>query len=205
MASMHIEFLVEESSVEAALQVLASKILGPDVSFAVHPHQGKPDLLASLPGLLQGYRDWLPDDWRIVVLLDADEGDCRKLKANLEEMARRARLVTQSTPAFGSHVQVLNRLAVKELEAWFFGDVEALGAAYPGVPLSLARKAKYRNPDAIGKTSVALERELQRAGYYRSGLAKISAARQISQHMDPDRNRSRSFQTFRQGLLELCR
>jgi hypothetical protein len=143
---MHIEFLVEESSAEAALQNLVPKILGSTVSFAVHPHQGKPDLLANLPGLLKGYRDWLPDDWRIVVLLDADEGDCRELKASLEDVAGGARLVTKSLTALGSHVQVLNRLAVKELEAWFFGDVEALSAAYPGIPVSLAKKARYRKP-----------------------------------------------------------
>ncbi len=202
---MHIEFLVEESSSEAALQILVPKVVGAAVTFAIHPHQGKDDLLSKLPGLLRAYHNWLPDDWRIVVLLDADEGDCRDLKASLEEMAHRARLATRSTSLFSSHVQVLNRLAVKELEAWFFGDVEALHAAYPGVPVNLARRAKYRNSDQIaGKTSDALERELQRAGYHRSGLAKISAARRIAPHMNPDRNQSKSFQVFVRGLRELC-
>jgi len=45
-----------------------------------------------------------------------------------------------------------------------------------------------------------MERELQRAGYFKSGLAKIKAARAISAHMVPSRNRSRSFQVFLQGL-----
>jgi len=31
----------------------------------------------------------------------------------------------------------------------------------------------------------------------------IKAAREISVHMDPARNRSRSFQVFREGLLKL--
>ena len=43
---MHIEFLVEEPSAEAALKNLVPKISGQDVSFMIHPHQGKQDLLA---------------------------------------------------------------------------------------------------------------------------------------------------------------
>jgi hypothetical protein len=99
---------------------------------------------------------------------------------------------------------VLNRLAIEELEAWFFGDVGALRAAYPGIPSSLGERANYRDPDAIrGGTWEALERELQRAGHHREGLAKIKAAQEIAAHMAPERNRSRSFQAFRQGLLDL--
>ena len=145
---MHIEFLVEEPSAEAALQNLVPKILGPQVSFTIHPYQGKLDLLARLPGRLKGYRPWLPDDWRIVVLVDADEGECRALKGRLEQEAH--------------------------------------------------------NPDDIkGGTWEALERELQRRGYFHGGLAKIQAARAISAGMEPVRNRSRSFQVFRQGLLDM--
>lgn len=35
---MHIEFLVEEPSAEAALQNLIPTILGQDVSYEIHPH-----------------------------------------------------------------------------------------------------------------------------------------------------------------------
>ncbi|PKO20249.1 MAG: hypothetical protein CVU38_21140, partial [Chloroflexi bacterium HGW-Chloroflexi-1] len=127
---MHIEFLIEEPSAEAALNNLAPAILGPDATFQVHPYNGKPDLLAKLPGRLVGYRPWLPADWRIVVLLDADEADCLQLKARMDDIARAAGLVTKSA-AGGAQFQVLNRLAVQELEAWFFGDAAALCAAYP--------------------------------------------------------------------------
>jgi len=98
----------------------------------------------------------------------------------------------------------VNRLAVEELEAWFFGDVEAIAAAYPRVPRNLARKAPFRNPDRIkGGTWEALERVLQRAGHFPGGLGKIEAARAIARHMDPQRNRSRSFCVFRDALLEI--
>ena len=200
---MHIEFFVEEPSAEAALYNLVPRIVGPEISFKVHSYQGKSDLLTKLPGRLRGYRDWLPEDWRIVVLLDADREDCRELKRHLDEVAAQAGLVTR-TVAGSPRFQVLNRIAIEELEAWFLGDVEALREAYPGVDRNLAAQEKFRNPDAIaGGTWEALERVLQKAGHFKGGLGKVTAAREISRLMAPDRNRSRSFQVFRQGLLEM--
>lgn len=199
---MHIEFLVEEPSAEAALRNLVPLIVGHEVTFKVHPYQGKSDLLAKLPGRLQGYRSWLPEDWRIVVLLDADRADCRDLKGQLEGTAAQAGLVTR-TVAGSPRFQVLNRLAIEELEAWFLGDVEALRTAYPGVDKNLAAKEKFRDPDAIAGTWEALEKVLRKAGHFKGGLGKVTAAREISRFMEPERNRSRSFQVFRQGLLEM--
>lgn len=76
--------------------------------------------------------------------------------------------------------------------------------AYPRLPASLSRRRPYRNPDAIaGGTAEALERELQRAGYHKAGLAKTQAARDIAPYMDPFRNSSKSFQVFCEGLISL--
>lgn len=191
---------------EAALQNLVPRIVGDDVYFTIHPYQGKPDLLRKLPARLSGYSTWLPEDGRIVVLLDRDNDDCQKLKAELEQIARQAGLTTRATVGTDAQFQVLNRLAIEELEAWFFGDIAAINAAYPRISSNLGNRTQYRDPDAIsGGTWEALERELQRVGYYASGLAKIEVARAISAHMQPDRNCSRSFQVFRQGLRQLIR
>ncbi|MGH3822708.1 MAG: DUF4276 family protein [Pseudonocardiaceae bacterium] len=93
---------------------------------------------------------------------------------------------------------------MEELEAWFFGDVPALCAAYPRVPVSLGQQAKYRNPYAIsGGTWEALERVLQKYRYDQGGLAKTVAANEIAQHMNVEVNRSRSFQVFRDGVRRL--
>jgi hypothetical protein len=178
--------------------------MGEGISFRIHAHQGKSDLLSKLSPRLRGYKRWLPEDWRIVVLVDADDEDCRKLEAHLEKKARNAGFLTRSNRPMGSIFQVLNRLAIEELEAWFFGDVEALNAAYPRISLNLGRKARYRDPDAIkGGTWEALERELKRTRDYPSGISKISNARTVSENMVPERNRSKSFQVFRHGLFEL--
>ena len=200
---MHIELLLEERSAEAALTQLLPKLLPGLAGWTLHSFQGKPDLLAKLPNLLRGYARWLPDDYRIVVLVDADEDDCLGLKARLEETAAAEGLLTKTSAGPDSRFAVLNRLAVEELEAWFIGDVEALAAAYPGVPESLGQRRGFRDPDALRGTWEALERVLQNAGYFRSGLRKIEAAGHIAAHMDPTRNRSRSFRCFAQGLAAL--
>ncbi len=101
-------------------------------------------------------------------------------------------------------VGALCRIAIEELEAWFFGDVDALREAYPQVPRNLGRRAQFRDPDAItGGTAEALERVLKQAGYYRSGMPKVEVARRVAEHMDPGQNRSRSFQALVDGLQRL--
>jgi len=204
MSTPHIELLVEEPSTEAALIELLPKIIGTRATWAIHPHQGKKDLLNKLPQRLRGYASWLPHDAYIVVLIDEDRENCRRLKQRLENAASNAGLSTRNSFINGTRIQVVNRIAVEELEAWFFGDAPAIMQAYPGIPPSLSQKAKYREPDAIaGGTWEALERVLQRAGYFKAGLAKIDAARSIARKMDPQQNRSRSFRCFRDALLML--
>lgn len=202
MSVEHVEVLVEEASMEAALRALLPRMLQ-GVDFEIHQHQGKLDLLMKLPSRLRGYRRWIPESWRIVVIMDRDDEDCRTLKARLEMMASEAGLRTRSV-AGGSRYVVLNRLAIEELEAWYFGDWEAVRSAFPRVPETIPVRAGFRDPDAIrGGTWEALERVLQRAGYFKAGLRKIESARGIAKHMVPDRNRSRSFQALRGALSEM--
>lgn len=198
---MHFEFLVEELSTEAALVNLLPNILEAKHTFAIHPFQGKADLLSNLSARLRAYRSWIPEDWRIVVLVDEEREDCEVLKGKLEMAARDAGLTTRSSTNGEGLFVVLNRLAIEELEAWFFGDVFALKAAYPRIPATLSESAKYRDPDSIaGGTWEALERELKKAGYYSTGMPKIEVSRNVSLHMDVSRNRSHSFQVFVDGL-----
>ena len=200
---MHLEFLVEEPSAEEALSILVPRIVGPDADFAIRIFSGKMDLLRKLPKRMKAYANWPPGDWRIVVLVDEDRQDCRRLKQKMEQACLDAGLGSRSRPLSDGRVHVVNRLAIEELEAWFFGDLEAVCKAYPRVSTNLEHK--YRDPDAIkGGTSEALERVLRRAGHHRGGLSKIQAARDIASHMDPERNRSRSFCLFRDTLRDLA-
>jgi len=204
MSKPHIELLVEEPSIEAALSELLPKILGVRATWTIHPFQGKNDLLVKLPSRLKGYAAWLTQDAFIIVLVDEDRENCRRLKQQLENAAIDSGLSTRDSRRNGDRIQVVNRIAVEELEARFFGDVPAMVRAYPGIPASLSEKEKYRDPDAIaGGTWEALERVLQKAGYFKGGLAKIEAARSIAGKMNPQHNRSKSFRCFRDALLTL--
>jgi hypothetical protein len=202
MSVEHVEILVEEPSMETALRLLLPKVIG-QLSFEIYPHQCKDDLLARLPERLRGYRHWLPQNWRIVVLVDRDNDACLQLKGRLEQVALDAGLKTKSTVTVGPYA-VVNRLAIEELEAWYFGDWDAVKSAYPRVSINIPRKEKYRDPDDIaGGTWEAFERILKRKGYFVGGLRKIEAARTIAQYMEPHRNRSKSFQVFRSALQEM--
>lgn len=203
---MHLEILLEEPSTEAALRQLLPRIIGDSATWNCYVHQGKPDLLGHLLARLRAYQTWLPHDWRIVVLIDNDESDCTQLKSQLDAIAQLAGLTTRMSVRSGVAFHVLNRLAIEELESWFFGDIDALRAAYPRLSATLQNREIYRDPDAIrGGTWEALQRELWRAGYYRNlrRLPKIEVARTIATHMIPNRNRSRSFQVFCEGLSNL--
>lgn len=198
----HIEFLVEEPSMEATLRILLPRIIGATL-FEVYSFQCKDNLLSSLPSRMKGYAKWLPDNYRIVVVVDRDDDDCKQLKANLERAARNAGLVTRSS-AGGAVYQVVNRVAIEELEAWFFGDWNAVCRAYPGISRNVPQKRGFRDPDSVlGGTWEALERHLQRAGHFKTGLRKVEAARSITSQMLPENNRSKSFQLFRDSLTEM--
>lgn len=197
MASLHI--LVEERSVEAFLHELLARQFPGVRDLKVVPHQGKDDLLSKLEDRLRAYssRNFL--DCRVVVLVDRDGDDCLAVKRRLEQISAKSGVATRTQNR--SAWRVANRIAIEELEAWFFGEWSAVQKAYPRAKLSKAESA--RNPDFItGGTWEQLERVLQRAGYFKGGLRKIELAREIGKHFDPDRCRSDSFREFYKVVKE---
>lgn len=199
----HLEFLVEEPSMESALRQIVPKVLGPAQSFLIHPHQGKPDLLNNLVGRLRAYRRWLPPSFGVVVVIDEDRQDCEELKRRLEDAAQRVGLVTRTRNR--SAFQVINWIAIEELEAWLLGDADALEAIYPGTGRIIAQRRDLHDPDRVrGGTWEALEDVLEKAGH-RGGLRKIEAARAVSARMEVERNRSRSFQGLVRALRDTTR
>ena len=187
---------------EAFLRALLPRLLPQDRTFDVRVFQGKRDLLQKLESRLRAYARWLPDECRIVVMVDRDNDDCHALKAQLEKAAGRAGLLTRSR-ANARPWQLVNRVVIEELEAWYFGDWQAVRAAYPKVSETIPNKAAYRVPDAIeGGTWEAFERILRQHGYFRTGLRKTETARAIAPHIDPARSRSHSFGLFARTIAE---
>lgn len=195
-----VELFVEEPSAAAALRILVPKIRG-DLEYRIYEFQGCHDLLTKLPDRLRGFARSLPAESRLIVLIDRDRHDCVGLKKKILAIGQKAGLRCEARP--GSPAQLFVRIAVEELEAWFFGDVPALRRAYRGIPETLARKAAYRTPDAIKNTWEQLQKVLQQAGHFPGGLEKIRCAREVAAHMDPASNLSHSFRVFRDSLLRL--
>jgi hypothetical protein len=191
----HYEILVEERSAEEFLNVLLPRI-APKKRFEIHSYSGKRDLLRKLPNRLNGYSLRLSTDsnLRIIVLLDRHKEDCSKVKGQIESEFKAAGIPTKSA---SNDWRGASRIAIEELEAWYFGDWAAVCSAYPRLDPNVHNKARYRDPDSIkGGTWEAFERELKRAGYYGGGLNKVQAARDVASHIVAERSSSRSFRVF---------
>lgn len=199
----HLEILVEEPSMAALLLELLPRVINEDVTFSIFTYNGKSDLLKKLPDRLLGYSSWLPENFGIVVLVDNDDDDCKALKATLEDHFARAGIPTKQSPN-GALFSGLTRIAIEELEAWYFGNWPAVNRSYPKIPLSTATKARFRNSDEIqGGTWEAFERICKVNGIFLSGLRKVETARAIGKEIDISENKSPSFQAFIDGIRML--
>lgn len=195
-----VHFFVEEPSAEAFLEHILPGILD-GIDFRINRFLCKDDLLLKIGDRLRGLASWIPPSHKVVVLLDRDDDDAAVLVAKLDKFATDAGL-TVGKGRLSAQCQVVNRLAIEELEAWFFGELDALRACYPRVPATLLSREGFRNPDSImGGTWEAMERVLQKAGYFQGGLAKIELARNMGTHFRPERCISTSFKRFYEALL----
>lgn len=178
---MKLVFLLEEQSMKTFLDGILPRILPPDVTFITVPHEGKTDLQKSIPIKL---RAWKQPDVKFVIVQDQDTGDCREIKRKIAELCQNTKQ------------EVLIRIACHELEAWYFGDLEAVSKAYSKNLKALANKKQYRIPDAI----ICPKRELKK---YLPEHQQISGAKLIAQYIDINNNKSESFQTFVSGVKRL--
>lgn len=214
---MHIEILVEDSSGEELLKALLPGILGPQAhphTWRIHSYKGigriprnllkkadpaKRMLLDQLPRLLRGYGK-TPGIDAVVVVLDSDTRDCADFLKELKAVA----------DVSGSlYNNIMFRLAIEEIEAWYFGDREALLSAYPKAkPDVLGRYVQDRIcgtwellADAVFEGGSTM---IRKCGWPLPGQVKHEWARKIGPVMDPDRNLSPSFKKFKDGLRRLA-
>jgi hypothetical protein len=213
---MHIEILVEDSSGKRLLDQLVPAILGPmgePHSWRIHPYRGvgklpkglnpkadpaKRVLLDNLPRLITGLGR-TPGVDAAVVVVDTDNRDCRKFLAELNA------LVESCNP----RPEVMIRLAVEEMEAWFLGDQTALLTAYPKANRNILQSYKQDSvcgtwetlADAVKPNGAT---ELRKLGFPASGDAKHEWAENIGPYLDLDRNVSPSFNKFVQGLRRIA-
>lgn len=159
--------------------------LFPNLDFLCVPHEGKSDLEKSIPRKL---RAWLEPGVRFVIIRDNDGARCDRVKKKLLKLCSDA-----------TRKDTLVRLACQELEAWYFGEAEALAEAYEMPELrKLPRQARYREPDRITNPSDELEDLIPEFG-------KISGARRMGEIMSTSvaRNGSHSFKVFVDGVSRI--
>lgn len=165
------------------LDILLPQILPDHVYFKTIPHSGKSDLQESTPRKLKA---WRQPDVKFVIVQDQDSGDCMKIKSFLKSLAE------------SSGREVLVRIACRELEAWYFGDLKAVSLAYGRDVCALAAKGKFREPDQIVNPKEELRKLFPEH-------QQLDGARRIAVHMDIEKNTSPSFQCFVSGVLRLCK
>lgn len=179
-----IVFFLEEPSAREMLESVLPRILptGTSVFYAVF--QGKQDLEKNLIKRLRGWR--LPDSV-FVVMRDQDSGDCFAIKRRLVELCAQA-----------GRGDALIRIACRELESFYLGDLEAVekGLGLGGIA-SLENNRKYRNPDGLYKPSIEMHRLT--SGIYQ----KVSGSRAIAPFLSLEANRSNSFKTLLSGIRRL--
>lgn len=212
---MHIEVLVEDSSGAKLLENLLPKIIGSQGvphTWRIHPYKGigrlpagltaktdpsKRALLDQLPRLLAGYGK-TPGIDAVAVVVDSDRRDC---KSFLQELKG---LLANCHPA----PNTLFRLAIEEIEAWFFGDRQALQAAYPRARIPVLNG--YVQDSACGTWELLADAiypggsaAIRHTGWPLPGQIKHEWAERIGPHMDVENNQSASFCKFRDGLRRL--
>ena len=187
-APIHFVFMLEEESAKFLLEGLLPKILSsgtllPNVSFQYIPHQGKSDLQKSIPRKLAA---WKKPNSFFVILHDLDANpDCIALKNELRLLCMNA---NQHEP--------LIRIICQELEAWYFGDLDAVQKAFPEFNAAqYKRKPRYRHPDEIHNPSKALNKIVK-------NFTKGLAARTVPQYMDIENNTSVSFNHTITGIRD---
>ena len=176
-----IVFLLEEESAQELLNSLLPRILERKIPFQCIPHQGCGDLHTSIPQKLT----W--KNVRFVILRDQDKKDCAELKSDLLQMCAEKRPDT------------IVCIACKELEAWYWGDLDAVAGVYPKFkPAKVRNRRQFRKPDEIVKPSEALKRVLPE-------FEKLETAEEIGQYMDLENNKSPSFQYFVAAVRKVAR
>ncbi len=203
-----LQYLVEGGAdVPTIREILERRFnLVENTHFRIHPHKGKGKLpqkpyahpkrrglLDQLPAKLRAYSH-LPAEYCIVVVVDADNDDCKVLKQSLVTLYRT--LHQDKRPAC-----VLFRIAVEETESWFLADKNAIQAAFPHA--NLKKLPKKKTPDSIIGAWEKLAQVLGKNPSECDGKDKFEWATAMSPHLDLEQPKSPSLKAFVEGIARL--
>lgn len=177
-------FFLEEPSAKEMLTGLIPRLVTSEISIRYIVFTGKQDMEKQLIKRLRGWQ--LPDSI-FVVMRDQDSSDCQTVKQRLTGLCQQA-----------GKIGVLVRVACRELESFYLGDLSAVERGLDMRGLSVHQNSKkFRNPDNIDKPSDELYRLT--GGRYQ----KMAGSRAIAPHLRLKGNRSHSFQVLIKGISQL--
>lgn len=178
-------FFLEEESARHMLEGLLPRLLPQGVQVRYIVFEGKQDLRQQLARRLRG---WQAPDTHFMVLHDQDSSDCRELKEQLREICRQS-----------GRPETLIRIACRELESFYLGDLEAVEQALGLRGLAKQQKSRrFREPDELNNAAQEL-RKLTGGAYQ-----KLRGSRDIGVHLRVDGgNRSISFGYLLTGIQRL--
>lgn len=183
-----IVFLLEEPSAQALLAGLFRRVIPEETG--IQPRfivfEGKQDPEKQMERKLRGY---LNPTARFLVLRDQDSVDCRVVKQSLLK-----RCTAEGRP------KAAVRIACRELEAFYLGDLAAVERAFELKGLARRQKEqKFREPDRHGSPSRELE------SLTRNRYQKVSGSRAIAPHLALHGSHSTSFRQLLQAMDRLKR
>lgn len=186
--NLNLVFLLEEPSARELIKQVMPRIFpgfcGLSPFYLVF--QGKQDLENNIERKI---RSWRSPNSVFIVLRDQDSGDCKVIKQNLDEKVNRS----------GKKSVTLVRIACRELESWYLGDMPAVeeALAIEGFAHRFGSKSQFRDPDSVISPAAELSKITERK------YQKIEGSREIGMRMVIERNRSRSFKFFVEGVKKL--
>ena len=160
-------FFLEEESAKALLEKLVPRMVpaGTTVSIRCVVFEEKQDC---------GY---LRPNLHFFIMRDQDRGDCLEIKRDLRSICHLA-----------ERPGAVVRIACRELEAFYLGDLRAVEVALGLKDVAKKQRiAKFRDPDRLQNPANELERL--------TGFAyqKVAGSRAVGEHLDLTASRSRSF------------
>lgn len=177
-------FFLEEKSAEIMLEGILPQILPEGVEHKCVVFEGKQDLEKRLPKRLRGWQHI--EETKFIVLRDQDSADCRLIKQRLVEICQKA-----------GRPETLVRIACRELESFYLGDLAAVGQAFDKANLGKQQKGKkFRNPDMLSNPVQELQKLVP-------DYQKLSGSRKIASQMKIDANKSESFNELIRGTRNL--
>ncbi len=180
-----IVFFLEEESAKAFLENFMPRFLPQDNEYIYITFEGKQDMEKQL---FRKLNSWRKSNSSFIIIRDQDKGDCLEIKMKLSNICQEA-----------GRSDSLIRIACRELESWYLGDLAAVSRIFDnGRIAKLQKKSKYRNPDLLQNPDQELS--LITKGLYQ----KVSSSRLFGSEIGIFGNYSHSFNVFLTGIRNLC-